>query len=151
MAKMHKNTATRQAARIAAVLAQREAKNVVRRAAAAQQAFMVAVQQAAAQYGIPETQARAMFAPQVARTARANSATVAPSTELIVVKGEALRPCKAVWALCATLPADASRKEMLQICKDNGINSSTAATQVGLFRAAAAKAAADAAAEQEVE
>jgi hypothetical protein len=136
MAKMHKNTATRMQARIAAVLQQREAKNVVRREKVAQQAFMAGVEQLAAQYGVDPS--ALMRAQQVAAaaTARANSATIAPSRELVHVGGEALKPCKAVHALCATIP-DATRAEMLELCYDNGINRATAQTQVGKFRAAA--------------
>jgi hypothetical protein len=146
--KQNKNAVTRMQQRIAKVQQLRASKNEVRRVAAAQQAFMLAVQQQAATYGIAPQQVQAMFAPQVARTARANSATVAPSTELITVRGVQYKPCKAVHALCATLPATATRAEMLQLCYDNGINRSTAATQVGLYRAAVAKAAAEAAAQQ---
>lgn len=142
MAKMHKNTATRQNARIAAVMQQREAKNVVRRAAVAQQAFFAAVQEKAAEYGVDPSAMLAAMQPKHNGGAapRANSATVAPSRELVYVGGEALKPCAAVHALCNTIPSG-TRADMLQLCYDNGINRATAQTQVGKYRAAAAKAA----------
>jgi D-alanyl-D-alanine dipeptidase len=127
--KLNKNTATRQAARIQLVLEERARRHASRIGARKQQAFLAAVQEAAAQYGVDPKQ---LLRTQAAN-ARANSATVAPSREAIVVNGESLRPCKAVHALCATIP-DASRKEMMQLCIDNGVNRATAATQVGKFR-----------------
>lgn len=136
-AKVTKNATSRNAARIAAVLAQRAAKNEVRRAAATQHAYMLAVKQLSVQYGQPAPS----FAPVVARNARANSATIAPSATSVSVGGVSYKPCKAVHALCATLPATATRTEQLQLCKDNGINAATASTQVGIYRKAAATAA----------
>jgi hypothetical protein len=127
--KLNKNTAARQLARIQLVLEERARHHAVRVAARNQRAFMVGIEQLAAQYGVDPRQLLAVKA----QDARANSATVAPSREAIVVGGESLRPCKAVHALCATIP-DGSRKEMMQLCIDNGINRATAATQIGLYR-----------------
>jgi hypothetical protein len=136
------NTFGRQARRIQLVLEERARHHASRIAARNQAAFLAGVQQMAAQFGVD--------AKQLLRTtsynARANSATVAPSRELIHVNGEALRPCKAVHALCATIPS-ATRSEMMQLCIDNGINKATAATQVGKFRAEQAEAAKQAAAQ----
>jgi hypothetical protein len=129
------NAAARNAQRIATLLAARAAKNAVRRAAANQQAFMVQVAQLSAQYGVPAPS----FAPVVARNARANSATVAPSATTVTVQGVAYKPCKAVHALCATLPATATRAQQMQLCTDNGINRATASTQVAIYRKAAAQ------------
>lgn len=144
--KLNKNTASRQAARINAVLEERARHHATRIEARNRAAFITGVQQLAQQQGVDPKQLAALLGFQ-ARNARANSATVAPSRELIVVNGEALRPCAAVHALCATIP-DASRADMLQLCKDNGVNSATASTQVGVFRKKAAEEKA-AAAEQE--
>lgn len=138
VSKAASNAAARNAARIAAVQQLRASKNAVRAAATKQQAYMLAVQQLSAQYGVPVPS----FAPVVARNARANSATVAPSATTVSVNGVAYKPCKAVHALCATLPANATRTQQLQLCKDNGINAATASTQVGIYRKAAATAAA---------
>lgn len=132
-----RNAATRTHARAVALLAVRSVRNAARTAAKQQQAYMVAVQQLAVQYGVQAPS----FAPAVAANARANSATVSPSTESIVVQGVAYKPCKAVHALCATLPADATRKQQMELCMDNGINRATASTQVGIYRKAAADAA----------
>lgn len=132
------NAIVRNAQRIAHVQALRAAKNNARKQAAAQQAYMLQVQQLAATYGMPVPS----FTPQVARNARANSATVAPSSSTVTVNGVAYKPCKAVHALCELLGANATRAEQLQICKDNGINAATASTQVGIYRKAAAAAAA---------
>jgi prolyl-tRNA editing enzyme YbaK/EbsC (Cys-tRNA(Pro) deacylase) len=124
--------------RIAAVQQMRASKHAARIAARKHDAFITGVHQLAAQLGVDPAQL--LRAQKVAYNARANSATVAPSSEVVHVNGEALRPCKAVHALCATIP-NATRSEMLQLCKDNGINPSTAATQVGKFRAMQAEAA----------
>lgn len=127
--KLNKNTATRMAQRIQIVLEERARHHEVRIAARRQQAFLVAMQELAAAHGMDPAAVLGIKAAD----ARANSATVAPSREVIVVNGESLRPCKAVHALCATIPT-ATRKEMMQLCIDNGINRATAATQVGKFR-----------------
>lgn len=131
------NTMVRLQQRIAQVQALRSAKNTARKQHAKQQAYMLQVQQLATQYGVEAPS----FAPQVAANARANSATIAPSRELVSVAGVGYKPCKAVHALCATLPANATRKEQMQLCIDNGINRATASTQVGIYRKAANQAA----------
>lgn len=131
-----KNAILRLAQRVANVQAMRAAKNAVRAAAAKQQAYQLGVAQLAAQYGLPAPS----FAPQVSAYARANSETITPSNTTVVVQGTPYKPCKAVHALCATLPADATRAQQLQLCTDNGINSATASTQVGIYRKAAAAA-----------
>lgn len=145
-----KNTIARQAARIALVQAERTRKNTIRREVATRQAFMAGVQQMAAQHGVaPEQVARMLGV--TSRAARANSATVAPSRELVNVNGAGLKPCAAVHALCEQLvktDPKATRADMLQLCKDNGINSATASTQVGIFRKKAAEAAEQAAADE---
>lgn len=147
MAKLNKNTLTRMQQRIAAVQEQRAAKHAARIADRNQRAFMLALQEQAAQYGIaPEQVAKMLGATD--RAARANSGTIAPSNEMVVVNGVAYKPCKAVHALCDTIP-NATRAEMLELCKDNGINAATASTQVGKYRAAAKAAAAEEAKEQE--
>lgn len=124
--------------RAVALLAVRAARNAKRAQQRNQQAYMLQVAQLAVQYGVQAPQ----FGAVVAANARANSATVAPSRELVVVNGVGYKPCKAVHALCALLPADATRAQQLEICKDNGINAATASTQVGIYRKAAAAAAA---------
>lgn len=131
------NAIVRLQQRVAAVQAVRAAKNAARKQVAMQQAYQLQVQQLAAQYGLPVPS----FTPQVARNARANSATVAPSSATVTVGGVAYKPCKAVHALCELLGANATRAQQLQICKDNGINAATASTQVGIYRKAAAAAA----------
>lgn len=130
------NAIARNATRIALVQQLRASKNAARRAAANQQAYMVQVQALSVHYGLPVPS----FAPQVARNARANSATVAPSATTVTVQGVAYKPCKAVHALCATLPANATRAQQMQLCTDNGINRATASTQVAIYRKAAAQA-----------
>lgn len=125
-----KNAIVRLAQRVAQVQALRASKNAVRKQVAKQQAYQLGVAQLAAQYGLPAPS----FAPQVSAYARANSETITPSNTVVVVQGTAYKPCKAVHALCATLPATATRAEMLQLCIDNGINASTASTQVGIYR-----------------
>jgi len=141
-----KNAIARMQARIAAVQALRSSKHAARVAARNQQAFTLQMQQLAAQYNVAPEQLKAMLG-ATDRAARANSATANPSTELVTVNGVSYKPCAAVHALCDWLVStepNATRKQMLELCKDNGINASTAATQVGLYRARA-KAAADAA------
>jgi hypothetical protein len=133
------NAAQRTHARAVALLAVRAARNAKRAQQRNQQAYMLAVAQLATQYGVAAPVHNAVV---VAANARANSATVAPSRELVVVNGVGYKPCKAVHALCALLPADATRAQQLEICKDNGINAATASTQVGIYRKAAAAAAA---------
>lgn len=128
-AQLNKNTHARMVARINAVLEVRAQRHAVRIAARNRATFLAGVEQLAAQLGVD---ARQLLSVQ-AHNARANSATVAPSREAVHVGGEALRPCKAVHALCATIP-DGTRKEMVQLCVDNGINKATAATQVGVYR-----------------
>lgn len=134
-----RNAVARMQARIAKVQALRAAKNVARRQAAAHAAFVAGVQQLAAAQGIAPQQVAAMLGLQ-ASNARANSATVAPSKQLVHVNGVALKPCAAVHALCAQYP-HYTRQQMLQLCTDNGINAATASTQVGLYRSNVAKAA----------
>jgi phage FluMu gp28-like protein len=132
------NAIVRLQQRIAAVQQLRASKNAARKFAAQQQAFALAVQQAAAQYGVTPQQAAAALG-LVASSARANSATVQPSVPTLQVQGTQHKPCAAVHALCAQLVATdphATRKQMLQLCTDNGINPATASTQVGRFRAA---------------
>lgn len=138
-AQLNKNTHARMLARIQAVLDERAQHHASRIAARNAAAFRAGIEQLAAQYGVDPRQLLGVQA----RNARANSATVAPSRELIVVDGEALRPCKAVHALCAKHP-DMSRAEMIQLCIDNGVNKATAGTQVGEFRKAAKAAEQDA-------
>lgn len=138
------NAIVRLAQRVAAVQAVRSAKNAARKQHAAQHAYMLQVQQLAAQYGLPVPS----FAPQVSAFARANSETIAPSATMVVVNGVAYKPCKAVHALCATLPANATRKQQMQLCTDHKINGATASTQVAIYRKAAAQAAAQAQAAQ---
>lgn len=140
------NAIVRMQQRIAAVQALRATKHQQRIAARNAAAYQAALQQLAAQYG--------MQAPKVSIDlhARANSATVAPSAPLVTVQGVAYKPCKAVHALCDQLVQrnpDATRAEMLQLCRDNGINAATASTQVGLYRKARAAALEEQAAEQE--
>lgn len=130
------NAMVRLMQRVAQVQALRASKNAARKQHAQQQAYMLQVQQLAAQYGMPAPN----FGAQVSAYARANSETIAPSNTSVVVQGVAYKPCKAVHALCATLPATATRAEQLQLCKDNGINAATASTQVGIYRKAAAAA-----------
>lgn len=130
------NAIVRLMQRVAAVQALRAVKNAARKQVAAQQAYQLQVQQLAAQYGLPAPS----FAPQVSAFARANSETIAPSNTTIVVDGVTYKPCKAVHALCATLPADATRAQQMQLCTDNGINRATASTQVAIYRKAAAQA-----------
>lgn len=139
------NAAKRVHARAIALLAVRAARNAARAAVKQQQAYRLAVQQLAEQYGVQAPS----FAPAVAANARANSATITPSRELVSVGGTMYKPCKAVHALCETIP-NGTRAEMLQLCKDNGINAATASTQVGIYRKAA-QAAKELAAEQEKE
>lgn len=129
------NQVVRMQQRIAQVQAVRAAKNNARVQQRNQQAYLLAVQQLAAQYGVTAP------VQTVALNARANSATVAPSTALVSVQGVQYKPCAAVHALCATLPATATRAQMLQLCKDNGINAATASTQVGIYRKQQAQAA----------
>lgn len=138
------NTFSRQARRIQLVLEERARRHATRVAARNHAAFVAGVHQLAAQLGVDPMQL--LRKQSVAYNARANSATVEPSRELVHVNGEALRPCKAVHALCATIPG-ATRSEMMQLCIDNGINKATAATQVGKFRAEQAEAAKQAAAQ----
>lgn len=136
------NTVVRMQQRIAAVQQLRAGKNAARKQVAAQQAFMLGVQQLAAQYGVNPAQLLQV------NHARANSATHKPSAPVVHVTGTgALNPCKAVHALCAGMP-NATRAQMVQAATDAGINPNTAKTQVGLYRAAAAKAAAEAAQQQ---
>lgn len=132
-----KNAAARTHVRAIALLAVRAARNAQRADARKQQAYMAKAAQLAVEFGMPAPK----FGPVVAADARANSATVSPSRELVNVKGVDYKPCKAVHALCETLPATATRKEMLQLCRDNGINAATASTQVGIYRKAANQAA----------
>lgn len=133
------NNVVRMQQRIAKVQQLRASKNAARKLAAAHAAFVAGVQQLAAQQGIAPQQVAAMLGMQ-ARNARANSATVAPSSSAVVVQGSALRPCAAVHALCAQYP-HYTRAQMVQLCVDNGINKATASTQVGVYRTNAAKAA----------
>jgi hypothetical protein len=135
VSKAASNAAARNAQRIATVQQLRASKNAARKQVANQQAFMLQVAQLSVQYGVPAPS----FAPVVARNARANSATIAPSATTVSVQGVAYKPCKAVHALCATLPATATRKEQMQLCTDNGINRATASTQVAIYRKAAAQ------------
>lgn len=126
------NAIVRLVQRVAQVQALRAAKNAARKQHAQQQAYMLQVQQLAAEYGMPAPN----FGAQVSAYARANSETIAPSNTSVTVMGIAYKPCKAVHALCATLPATATRKEQMQLCTDNGINSATASTQIGIYRKA---------------
>lgn len=65
---------------------------------------------------------------------RANSATPKPSAAAIVVNGELLTPCKAVHALCASNPT-LTRKQLVALAVQHGINENTAQTQYGVFKA----------------
>jgi hypothetical protein len=136
LTQVQRNAVTRMQQRIAVVQQLRASKNAARKHAAAQAAFIAGVQQLAAQHGIANVQHLLHTG-----TARANSATVTPSNTSVVVDGVALRPCAAVHALCAKYP-HYTRAQMVQLCTDNGINKATASTQVGVYRTAAAKAAA---------
>jgi hypothetical protein len=141
------NTVVRQQMRIAKVQALRASKNAARRHAAQQQAFMLQVNEVAAAHGVPAAQVQQLLGLLNGKPLpRANSATHKPSGELIAVNTgsgvQYLRPCKAVHALCATLPANATNKQMVQLATDHGINAATAATQVAIYRKAAAEQAA---------
>lgn len=89
---------------------------------AKQQAYQLAVEQLAAQYGIPLHQ---HVAP------RANSATVVPSRNQVLIDGQYFTPCKAVHELAAI---HGNRKDTLAACKLHGINPATAATQWGVYK-----------------
>lgn len=131
------NAQRRVRTRAIAALQVRAAKNVARAQRVAQANFMLAVQQAAAQYGINPAQ---VLAPQqVSAYARANSATVVPSVASVQSVG-GLKPCKAVHAICATLPATATRAQQIAAAVAQGINPATASTQVGIYRKAALQA-----------
>ena len=127
------NASNRVHVRALALMQVRAQRNAARVAVKQQVAFQAQVAQLAAQYGLPAPS----FSPAVAANARANSATVTPSRELVSVNGVAYKPCKAVHALCEQLP-NGTRAEMMQLCKDNGINAATASTQVGIYRKAVA-------------
>jgi hypothetical protein len=124
------NAIVRMVQRIAAVQALRASKNAARKQVANQQAFMLQMQQLAAQYGVNPAQLL-----QVGN-ARANSATHKPSAPVVHTATGAHNPCKAVHELCATMPG-ATRAQMVQACTDAGINPNTAKTQVGVYRAKA--------------
>jgi hypothetical protein len=143
MVKQTAAAATR-ATRIAAIGAAHRARALAARSSAyhaAQNASVYAtkllhLQQLAAEYGIA--------LPQQSTAARANSATVNPSKPLITVQGVQYKTCKAVQALCGMYP-HYTRKQMVMLCVDNGVNKDTASTQVNLYRTTAAAAAAAAA------
>lgn len=87
------------------------------------QAFNLAVQQLAAQYGV------AINPTSVAP--RANSATVQPSSNVVLVNGVYLRPVAAVHAIAAQYN---NRKQTIAACLAAGINPATAATQWGVYK-----------------
>lgn len=85
--------------------------------AANKQAYLLAVQQLAAQYGLPApTQAQ-----RPVRNTQQHSASTVPSA------------CKAVHAICAANPG-AARKFVIDLCVKQGINPATAATQFGIYQ-----------------
>ena len=112
------NTATRMQQRIAAAQELRASKNAARRVAQQQAAYMLAVQQLAAQYNMPVPNTLSVRAYN-------NAQKHAPSA----VQGA----CGRVHAI-ADEQADIAgnydvRKQVLQQCKAEGINPATAATQ----------------------
>lgn len=125
------NLVSRNVARILAVQQQRATNNANRAATALHAAGMLQLQQICAQYNLPLPRTA-----NAANNARANSATMTPSVDMLMIQGKQYRPCKAVHALCETLPADATRKEQMQLCLDNGINRATASTQIAVYRKA---------------
>lgn len=90
-----------------------------------QKAFQLAVQQLAAQYGINVNPAQ--LAP------RANSATVVPSSNVVTYEGVAYRPVAAVHAICSANP-HLTRKQLIELCVQHGVNQATASTQYQVWR-----------------
>lgn len=129
------------AARIAAVCNAYRARarnaKLAQHAAAQQQAQhaagMLAMQQLAAQYGLPAP----VFG--AAPNARANSATAQPSVAMVNINGTMHKPTKAVHVLAAM---HITRKATLAACAAHGINPATASTQFGVYQKALQSAAA---------
>lgn len=124
---------TLRARRVAAVqvalmqrrVAAKQAKFAQVQHAAKVAAYQAAVAALAQQHGLP--------VPTVALAPRANSATVQPSSAVITVNGVQYKPTKAVHAIAAANP-NATRKQVLQLCINAGINQATAATQYNVFK-----------------
>lgn len=117
--------AKRLAAKHAKYVAVAHAYAAQQEALAKQQAFNLAVQELAVQYGVPVE--------QLAAAPRANSATGQPSSSSIMVNGVYMTPCKAVHALADQYR---ERKATLAACKLHNINPATAATQYNVWRKA---------------
>ena len=131
---LSRNATTRNAQRIARVQELRKSKNEARRVAATQSAYMLAVQQLAAQYGLPVP----------------NTMSVRPFN-----KPQQHAP-SAVQGACGRVHALAEqnngvRSATLAACKAEGINPATAATQFAKWQKAQRLAAAHAECGQDAE
>lgn len=117
--KLSKNASARYQQRIAAVQQLRASKNAARALAAQQQAYMLAVQQLAAQYNMP-----------VPNTLSVRSVAHAQKHAPSAVQGA----CAAVHKIATEVSAANGgstkvRAQVLAACKAQGINPATAATQ----------------------
>lgn len=112
------NTNARMQQRIAQVQALRASKNAQRRIARQQAAYMLAVQQLAAQYNMPVPNTLSVRAYN-------NAQKHAPSA----VQGACGRVHQIASEQAAIAGNNNVRKQVLQQCKAEGINPATAATQ----------------------
>lgn len=113
------NALVRLQQRVAAALALRAAKHNARVTARKQQAYMLAVQQLSAQYGMPVP----------------NTMSVRPvNTQQKHAPSAVQGACARVQSLC--VQHNGVRSAVLAACKAEGINPATAATQYGKYRKA---------------
>lgn len=114
-----KRIAALQVACYAKRVASKQAKHAAATNAAKQAAYLVAVQQLAAQYGVPVPTQAVRSVPTQQR--------FAPSSKP--------GACKQVHAICAANPTS-TRAQVLALCYAAGINPATASTQYALYRKA---------------